>query len=339
MLVLGIETTCDETGAAVVENGERILSNIVASQHDIHSQYGGVFPELASRRHVETIIPIIDEALNTASVTLEEIDLIAVAHGPGLIGAVLVGLNTAKSLSFTCQKPLVGVNHVEAHIYAALMSQTSFPLFPSIGVILSGGHTTILTIQDIGSYALISQTTDDAIGEAFDKVAKIMRIPYPGGPKIEQLAKKGNPQRFEFSAGFVKKRPLDFSFSGVKTAVLYAVKGQNGSLAQSDHLTESDKCDIAASFQRVVFEDVINKTRAAAKILQCHSLVFGGGVTNNQRLREMCSEQLPEYQLYWPSIGLSLDNAAMIAGLGYHQFQQSGGNRLDLEPQSRIAFH
>lgn len=339
MLVLGVESTCDETGCAVVRDGKEILSNVFASQHDIHSRFGGVFPELASRRHVDTIIPILDEALEKASVTLYDIDLIAVAHGPGLMGALLVGLNAAKTLAFSCQKPLIGVNHVEAHIYSAMMSQSTPPPFPSIGVVLSGAHTSIIYIHDIGNYELLAQTTDDAIGEAFDKVAKVMGIPYPGGPKIEALAKNGDPFRYKFKPGHVKKRPLNFSFSGIKTGVLYTVKGQNGSLSTPDQISESDKSDIAASFQYVVFQDVIKKTLTTAKERNCKSIVFGGGVTNNNRLKEMFAEDAADYQLYWPSAGLSLDNAAMIAGLGYHQFSRRGsGDGLDLEAKTRIAF-
>lgn len=339
MLVLGVESTCDETGCAIVRDGKEILSNVFASQHDIHSQFGGVFPELASRRHVDAIIPVLDEALEKASVSLQDIDLIAVAHGPGLMGAILVGLNAAKSLAFSCQKPLIGVNHVEAHIYAAMMSQSSPPSFPSIGVVLSGAHTNIIYMHDIGSYELLAQTADDAIGEAFDKVAKMMDIPYPGGPEIEAIAKNGDPYRYDFKSGRVKKSPLNFSFSGIKTGVLYTVKGQNGSLATPTLLSESDKCHVAASFQRVVFEDIIKKTLTAARERNCNSIVFGGGVTNNNRLREMFADTADGYQLYWPSAGLSLDNAAMIAGLGYHQYNSRGsGDNLHLEAQTRITF-
>jgi len=339
MIVLGIESTCDETACSLVKNGKEILSNVVASQHDIHELYGGVFPELASRRHVDAIIPVIDEAVKTANIKLEAVDLIAVARGPGLIGALLVGLNAAKTLAFALQKPLIGVNHIEAHIYAALMSQDAQPSFPCIGVILSGAHTSILYINEIGDYELISQTVDDAIGEAFDKVAKVMGISYPGGPKIEALAKKGNPFRYAFKTGHVKKRPMDFSFSGIKTGVLYAVKGQNGLLDNKDTLLESDKSNIAASFQRIVFEDVIKKTLKAAAERDCKSIIFGGGVTNNSRLKEMFTEQAVNYTLCWPSFGLSLDNAAMIAGLGFHQYKKRGASDdLFLQPQTRIHF-
>ncbi|MGA8164363.1 MAG: tRNA (adenosine(37)-N6)-threonylcarbamoyltransferase complex transferase subunit TsaD [Waddliaceae bacterium] len=340
MLVLGIESTCDETGAAVVKQGKEIFSNVVASQHDIHSKFGGVFPELASRRHVETMIPVIDEALNKAKVTLQEIDLIAVANGPGLVGALLMGLNAAKTLAFSLKKPFIGINHVEAHLYAAIMSSPAPPPFPCLGVVLSGAHTSLVYMPEMGRYELLGQTIDDAIGEAFDKVAKVMGLPYPGGPKIEALARRGDPDRYPFKAGKVKGKPFHFSFSGIKTGVLYTVKGQNGGIVDGDVIAASDKPDIAASFQQTVFSDVISKTVKAAKNSRSQSIVFGGGVTNNRRLREMFSEAVPPCQLYWPSEGLSLDNAAMIAGLGYHCYRHKElGDHLDLEALPRIGFH
>jgi N6-L-threonylcarbamoyladenine synthase len=337
MLVLGIESTCDETACSVVRNGKDILSNVIASQNDIHAKYGGVFPELASRRHIDVIIPVIDQALNQANVELREIDLIAVAYGPGLLGSILVGLNAAKTLALALNKPLVPVNHVEAHLYAALMPLYA-PPFPCIGVVLSGAHTNLLKIKDIGQYEVLGQTVDDAIGEAFDKAAKIMDLPYPGGPHIEILARSGNLNRYQFKAGKVKERPLDFSFSGIKTGVLYAVRGQNGT-SEKSVLSLADKCDIAASFQEAVFSDVINKTLKTAKNEQIHTIVLGGGVTNNQRLRNMFKEAAPEYNILWPLPGLSLDNAAMIAGLGYHRYKILGGGvSLDIDAATRMNF-
>ncbi|MFQ5729875.1 MAG: tRNA (adenosine(37)-N6)-threonylcarbamoyltransferase complex transferase subunit TsaD, partial [Waddliaceae bacterium] len=211
--------------------------------------------------------------------------------------------------------------------------------FPCLGVVLSGAHTSILHVKEIGRYELLGQTTDDAIGEAFDKVAKVMNLSYPGGPKIEALAEKGDPGRHPLKTGRIKKRPLDFSFSGIKTGVLYAVKGQNGAMNGKDMVSTSDKSHIAASFQHTVFSDIIKKTLKAAEERQCQTIVFGGGVTNNRRLRGMFSEAAPNHQLYWPSSGLSLDNAAMIAGLGYHRYKQRGtGDSLDLEALTRIRF-
>jgi len=338
MLVLGLESTCDETAAAVVKDGKGILSSVISSQIDLHTTFGGVVPELACRRHVEVIIPVIDEALSKAGVTLKEIDLIAVAHGPGLIGALLIGVNAAKTLALSLNKPFIGVNHIEAHLYAALMSHKEQPTFPSIGVILSGGHTSLLKMEDIGKHQLISQTVDDAVGECFDKVAKIMDLPYPGGPIIEKLAQSGNDQAYTFKGGKVKGSPLDFSFSGLKTAVLYAIKGQNEK-NKAWTLSEQEKCDIAASFQRAAFIDIVNKTLLAAEQENCKSLIFGGGVTNNQQLRKKFLEAAPHLQQWWPSFGLSLDNAAMIAGLGYHNFLQRNrqGDDLSLEAVTRFS--
>lgn len=339
MFVLGIESTCDETACSVVENGTLILSNVVTSQHDIHSQYGGVFPELASRRHAETMIPVINQALMDASLTLDDIDLIAVANGPGLMGSLLVGVNAAKSLSLSLKKPLIGVNHVEAHLYAALMSQSELPTFPCLGVVLSGAHTSLVLIEEIGKYSVIGQTIDDAIGEAFDKVAKVMDLDYPGGPKVEKLARDGNPHTFPLKSGRVKGKTFHFSFSGIKTGVLYAVKGQNGKEQERTPITKQEKADIAASFQHAVFSDIIKKSLLAAKEYNCQTLIFGGGVTNSQTLREMYRYSAPEYTHFWPSGGLSLDNGAMIAGLGYHAFQRKmHGDSLDLEALTRITF-
>jgi N6-L-threonylcarbamoyladenine synthase len=312
-----------------VENGQKILSNVVASSADIHERYGGVFPELACRRHIDAILPVIDEALHKAAVTPEQIDLIAVAKGPGLVGALLIGMNAAKGLSIAWDKPFIGVNHVEGHLYASMMDLDSIPL-PALGIVVSGGHTLLLKILDVGSYEPIGTTVDDAAGEAFDKVASLLSLPYPGGPHIERLAKTGNPKGFSFSPGRVKKNPLDFSFSGLKTAVLYAVKGQN--------LTDVQKADVAASFQETALTDIARKAFMAAQTFPCQAIFLGGGVCNNQRLRAIFQEQFPDMPIFWPPANLSLDNAAMIAGLGAKKFLVRGGvgDPLDLEVQTRI---
>lgn len=329
MLVLGIESTCDETACSIVRNGNEILSNVVASQIDLHAQYGGVVPELACRRHVDLLLPVLEEALKQANVQISDIDLIAVSQGPGLVGALLIGLNAAKALSLALNKPFIGVNHIQAHLYAALMSHPETISFPCLGVVLSGGHTSLLHMQGLSHYSPISSTVDDAIGEAFDKVATILQLPYPGGPQIEELAKSGNAARYPFRAGNVKGKPLHFSFSGIKTAVLYTVR--------ESALSTSDKCDVAASFQRAAFDDIVYKAVAAAKQYECRTLLFGGGVTNNRYLRHLFAETASEYQCVWPAIGLSLDNAAMIAGMGYHLFQQRGiGDPLTLEAYTRV---
>lgn len=329
MLVLGLESTCDETACAIVRNGKDILSNVISSQIDLHAEYGGVVPELACRRHVDVMIPVIDEALKQAKVSLADIDLIAVAQGPGLIGALLIGLNAAKALSIALEKPFIGVNHVEAHLYSAVMSQIEPVKFPCLGVVLSGGHTALIKMMALGQYVPLAQTVDDAIGEAFDKVAKIMGLPYPGGPQIEVLAQRGNRHRYPFKSGYVKSNPIDFSFSGLKTAVLYAVRDRI--------LSEEDKCDLAASFQRAAFSDIVGKALLTANHNGCNTLIFGGGVTNNQKLRQMFKEAAPTLNQLWPSPGLVLDNAAMIAGLGYHVYSERGevGDNLNLEAFTR----
>lgn len=339
MIVLGIETSCDETSCSIVKNGNEILSNIVTSQIDLHAEYGGVVPELSCRRHVDVFIPVLKQSLEEAHVSLNMIDLIAVAYGPGLIGALLIGVTAAKTLSLALNRPLIGVNHVEAHLYAALMSQPVPVEFPCLGIVLSGGHTALVRMEDIGSYSLIGETVDDAIGEAFDKVAKQLGLHYPGGPQIESLALQGDKYRFPFKPGKVKGQPLNFSFSGLKTAVLYTLKGQNKETASPLPLTEKNRQDIAASFQHAALTDVVDKAILAAEKHRCQTLVFGGGVTNNQQLRRLITEKAPGLKALWPPLGLSLDNAAMIAGLGYHTFLKKGhGDSLDLAPVTRIAF-
>lgn len=337
MLVLGIETTCDETACAIVKDGREILSNIVSSQIDMHAEYGGVVPELACRRHVDTLIPVMEEAIAQAQTPLSNIDLISVAYGPGLIGALLIGITSAKALSLATGKPFIGINHIEAHLYAALMSCDQQVSFPCLGVVISGGHTALIKMEDIGTYTLIGQTVDDAIGEAFDKVGKLMGLPYPAGPAIEALAVHGKPTH-PFKGGRVKGRPLDFSFSGLKTAVLYTLQGQNlrgGEIV----LDEQGKADISASFQQAVFQDLIEKTMRAAQQTGCRTILFGGGVANNQTLRRLFASKAADFECLWPSKGLSLDNAAMIAGLGYHKFKKKGcGDTFDLEAATRIAF-
>lgn len=335
MLVLGIESTCDETACSIVQDGKHILSSIIASQHDIHSQYGGVFPELACRRHVEVILPVIQEALDKANVSFKEIDLISVAKGPGLIGALVIGMNAAKSLSLAWNKPFIGVNHVEAHLYAAMMDN---PMqFPAIGLVISGGHTFLVKIEDVGSYQLIGSTVDDAIGEAFDKVASLMGVSYPGGPVIEKIAKEVTSSPYSFKAGVVKGFPFDFSFSGLKTNVLYTLRGQNAESRENLSLTDQQKSEIAYAFQEAALSDIVKKASLACEHFSAKALYVGGGVSCNMRLRDLMKGKLPNFPIYFPSKGLSLDNAAMIAGLGYHRYLMQGkGDSWDLVPQARL---
>jgi N6-L-threonylcarbamoyladenine synthase len=326
MIILGIESTCDETGAALVQDGRFILSNIIASSADIHEQYGGVFPELACRRHLDAIIPVIEEAIQP--VKPEKIAAIAIARGPGLIGALLIGMQAAKGLSIAWNKPLISVNHVEAHLYGALMSAEQPWLFPALGIVLSGGHTLLVKILDVGRYEILGTTVDDAIGEAFDKVGSLLGLPYPGGPKLETLALKGDPTRFPFKAGRVKKNPLDFSFSGLKTSVYYAIRDRI--------LGGEEKADIAASFQETAFNDIASKAALAMESFSPKAIYLGGGVSCNLRLRALFAERFASLPIFWPAKNLCLDNAAMIAGLGYHKFLQNpAGDPLDLDVTPR----
>jgi N6-L-threonylcarbamoyladenine synthase len=336
MIVLGIETTCDETAASVVRDGKEILSNVIASQVEIHRKFGGVFPEVASRSHVEMLPAIMRQALAEAKVSIDQIDLVSVAKGPGLIGPLLIGVNAAKAFAMGIQKPFIGVNHVEAHLYAAMMNQEA-PIFPSLGVVLSGGHTFLVLIRGLGVYERIGSTVDDAIGEAFDKVAQLLDLPYPGGPEIEQLALQSKKtSSFSFKPGRVKEKPYNFSFSGLKTNVFYSIYGQNGSKKGPCPFSLEQKADLAHAFQEAALGDVVKKSINAAHAFGCRAIYIGGGVSNNKRLRVLFSEQAPSLAIFWPPLGLSLDNAAMIAGLGFHVYQKQGADSMSLEPQTRI---
>lgn len=334
MLVLGIETTCDETSCAVVREGREILSLVTASQIEQHRQFGGVVPELACRRHIDAIVPVLEASLQDASVSLNDIDAIAVARGPGLIGALLIGVQFAKALAWAIGKPVVGVNHIEAHLYAAIMSAPpGAALFPALGLVLSGGHTSLFIIRDIGNYQRLGTTVDDAIGEAFDKCARILGCPYPGGPEIERLAQGGDPKRFALKSGRVKANRLDFSFSGIKTAVLYTVQA----LEKTAPLTEQDRRDIAASFQKALFDDVIEKTALSLTRFDLSSVFLGGGVTQNRMLRDQFASRIWVASHFAPP-ELCLDNAAMIAGLGYEELKRGRATK-EFEAQAAIDFY
>lgn len=312
--ILGIESTCDETAAAVVVDGREIITHVIASQAAVHEQFGGVYPELASRHHLDKVSPIITEALRSAP----PIDCVAVAQGPGLVGSLLVGINAAKGVAMGLGVPLIGINHVEAHLYAAIMGKQDTVQYPALGVVLSGGHTALLLIKKIGEYELISSTADDAVGEAFDKVAAMLDLPYPGGPHVEKLAKEGDPHAHPFRAGRVKTNPFAFSFSGLKTSVLYA--------CQKPH----SKADIAASFQRAAFSDIKKKMTLALEQFPCRSILLGGGVTNNKALRDLLNFDLPTFL---PPPPLTLDNAAMIAGLAYEKSPAMSPSNLTPKPR------
>ncbi|HLG90793.1 MAG TPA: tRNA (adenosine(37)-N6)-threonylcarbamoyltransferase complex transferase subunit TsaD [Candidatus Saccharimonadales bacterium] len=321
MRILGIETSCDETGAAVVEDGQKLLSNVVASSLDLHIPFGGVVPEIAARSHIEVILPVIDEALKNAKTDWEQIDAIAVTKGPGLLGSLLVGVLTARTLAIAKKKPLYGINHVEAHVYAAFL-EAKKPQFPLLALIVSGGHTQLVLFRDHFKYEVLGRTMDDAVGEAFDKVAKILGLPYPGGPSIAEAAKNGRPDTISLPMAKMENR-YDFSFSGLKTAVLRVAQAQSGhaydfpSMKLPEALSDAQKADIAASFQKTAVETLVRHLKAAEVELNPKSVVIAGGVAANQALREAASGRLSTFVIY-PGFNLCTDNAAMIGALGFY---------------------
>ena len=323
MKILGIESSCDETAAAIVEDGKKLLSNVVVSQIDIHKEYGGVIPEIAARSHIEAINPVINKALAEANLTIDDIDAIAVTYAPGLIGSLLIGTLAARTLAILHHKPLVKVQHVEGHVYANFLNEKQ-PEFPLLALIVSGGHSQLVLFKDHGNYELLGQTNDDAIGEAFDKVAKILGLPYPGGPAIARAAKDGDKFKYHLPDARLK-HPYDFSFSGLKTAVLRAVQKEVGvsydfpSFKLKDKLKTSEINDFAASFQYTAIKTLVTKTVKAYNEFQPKSVVIAGGVAANQELREQLKAALPIDIDYAP-ISLCTDNAAMIATLGYYKF-------------------
>jgi len=314
MLILGIETSCDETAAAVVEDGKVILSNIIASQHDIHAKYGGIVPELASRRHIENLPVVISEALKTAGRTFEEIDILAVTRGPGLMGALLVGLSAAKGIAWALQKPLVPVHHLHGHILAAGLTQ-ELPR-PFLCLVVSGGHTSLYRVESPVEISEISSTRDDAAGEAFDKVAKMLGLGFPGGPAVEKEAEKGNPARFDFPVPKVRGDRLAFSFSGLKTAVRNVIGDAPA------------KADVAASFQRAAVKSLVSKTIAAAEQFGLPFIALAGGVACNGELRKRMKEAADKkgMRVVWPEPVLCTDNGAMIAAAGYYLYRENPDN-------------
>jgi N6-L-threonylcarbamoyladenine synthase len=337
--LLGIETSCDETAAAVVEDGRIILSNVVASQVDIHAQYGGVYPEVASRQHVITIYPIIEQALQLAHLTLEDVDGIAVTRGPGLSGSLVVGLNTAKGLALANDLPIIGVNHLEAHIYSAWLETpdgvaNDEPKFPLLALIVSGGHTELSLMTGHLEYQRLGGTLDDAAGEAFDKVARLLGLNYPGGPAIEEAAVSGNPRAFDFPRAWLEDS-WNFSFSGLKTAVLREVRR-----LEASNLPLPVE-DLAASFQTAVVDVLVGKTLSAAREFAAEDILVAGGVSANQSLRQLFFEK-SDCTVHIPPIALCTDNAAMVAGVGYYRFKHGLRDELDIDalpnwPLSELA--
>jgi N6-L-threonylcarbamoyladenine synthase len=327
--ILGIETSCDETAASVVEDGNTLLSNAVLSSMDLHTAYGGVVPEIAARSHIESIIPVIETALKDARCDWQDIDGIAVTYGAGLGGSLLVGVMTARTLAITKQKPLLAINHVEGHLYANFLTQTSLPSyvlpkaqpeFPMLGLIVSGGHTQLVLFQDHFDYTLLGQTRDDAVGEAFDKVAKILGLPYPGGPSISKRATQGDPGTYSLPKARLDN-DYDFSFSGLKTAVLRLAQAEVGkdhafpSQELSKLLSEAQKSNIAASFERTAIETIVDKAVLAYEAFKPKSVVIGGGVASSIELRRQLAERLP-LPIAYTDPKLCTDNGAMIATLG-----------------------
>lgn len=336
MLVLGIETSCDETAAAVVEDGQEILASVVASQDALHAEYGGVVPEIACRAHLETIVPVVDRCLHDARADLSDIAAVAVTNRPGLIGALLIGLSSAKALAFSRSLPLVGVNHLHAHMYASIMSKPPDVAmrFPAVSLVVSGGHTSLFLTHSPIRHDLLGATTDDAAGEAFDKVASLLGLGYPGGPAIDAAAKRGDPRAVDFPRSRLKDKPLDFSFSGLKTAVLYHCRGQDSSMRGSARdMAEEEVADVAASFQEAVVDVLVEKTLEAARRTAAKAVLLGGGVAANSRLRS----QLPAaaeprgLPVFCPPIRLCTDNAAAVAGVGCHLFMAGERCGLDVD--------
>jgi len=315
VLVLGLETSCDETSASVVKDGRRILSNVISSSQEFHKKYGGVIPEIASRLQLELINYVVKRALS--GVSLNKIDLIAVTSGPGLAGSLLVGISFAKALSFSRDTPCVGVNHLRAHLYANFFNKRP-PAFPFVGLLVSGGHTALVYVSGFNEFELLGQTRDDAAGEAFDKVAKILSLGYPGGPIIDEISRGVNPAKVKFTRPYLKKDSLDFSFSGIKTQVLYYVRDR------ADHINPRLTKETAAGFQEAVVEVLVNKAILACRRREVKQIVLGGGVSRNSRLRNVLSVEVRPYgiEVFYPEPTLCTDNAAMVAGLGYQLYKK-----------------
>jgi len=333
MMILGIESSCDETAAAVVADGHRIYSSVVASQVDTHHIYGGVVPELASRMHLEAIVPVVDSALAEADITASKIDAIAVTRGPGLVGALLVGFSFAKAYARALNKPWVGINHLEAHLHSVFLDNPAPPAFPFVALLASGGHTNLYQVTGHLKAELLGQTRDDAAGEAYDKVAKLLGLGYPGGAVIDRLAHKGDPTAIQFPRPYLDKSGFDFSFSGLKSAVLRHVE-------QNPDPTPRQVNDIAAGFQEAVVDVLTHKLLHAAKTYRCNEIALVGGVAANRRLKSRLAVDVEQagLQLHVPPIALCGDNAAMIAGLGYHYCRAGQYGDLASDVYSRTRF-
>jgi len=326
MIVLGVETSCDETGISLVKDGKVILANVVVSSLKIHSKYGGVIPEIASRLQLESIAGVYCAAIKEAKIKAADIDLVAVTKGPGLPGSLLVGVSFAKALALSLGKPILGVNHVHSHIYANILCHRNIKL-PCVALVASGGHTSLFYVKDFSNIQVLGQTQDDACGEAFDKVAKIMGLGYPGGPLIEKLARNGNKRKIKFACSGTRG-PLDFSFSGIKTAVLYYLRDKR-------QKTKSKDADLAASFQESVVNVLVNKSLMACKLKNAKHLLVGGGVAANSSLRQKLISGAGDSRIdcFFPPIDLCMDNAAMVGGIAYFLYKQGARDNLYLNTQ------
>lgn len=332
--ILAIESSCDETAASVVRNGREILSNIISSQIEIHKKYGGVVPEVASRKHIENISGVVKEALEESKLGIDDIDAIAVTYGPGLVGALLIGINYAKSLAYAWDKPLIGVNHIEGHISANYIEDKSLEP-PFMCLVVSGGHTHLVYVEDYGKYEVMGRTRDDAAGEAYDKISRALNLGYPGGPKIDKLAKSGNKEAIYFPRAKLNEESLDFSFSGLKSAVLNYI---NQTTQKGGKIIEAD---VAASFQESVIDVLVEKLIKAAKLKDCDKIALAGGVASNSRLREVLEMKCENNKLllYRPSPVLCTDNAAMIASCAYYKYKNKefADFSLNASPNLEIA--
>ena len=313
-LILALETSCDETSASVIADGRIVLSDVISSQIPVHQKFGGVVPEIASRKHIENVIPVVDQALREAKVTLNDITAIGVTYGPGLVGALLVGVSVAKALSFATDKPLIGVNHLEGHIFANFLSHPELKP-PFMALVVSGGHTSLVYVKGYNEFELLGQTRDDAAGEAFDKIARVMKMPYPGGPYIDRLAKTGNPEAIAFPRALMGRDNFEFSFSGLKSAVL------NYLHSAEQRGEEVNNADVAASFQAAVVDVLVSKVLLAANKCAVKQIVIAGGVAANSGLKLKLAQRCQEANiaLYYPETILCTDNAAMIGCRAYYQ--------------------
>lgn len=336
MLILGIDTSCDDTSAAVVEDGKRVVSNIVSSQQEIHAKYGGIVPELASRRHLEMIVPVVDEALQQAGVSLSDLGAVAVCHGPGLIGSLLVGCSFAKSVCYSRDIPLVAVNHLEGHVLSPFLADP-LPTFPFLSLVVSGGHTSLYLARDFGVYEELGRTRDDAAGEAYDKVSKLLGLEYPGGPVIDRLAREGDASALDFPRAYLPDS-LDFSFSGIKTAVLNHLHNMKQKAGGNLILSDNERRNIAASFQAAVVDVLVRKTEWAMRKKWIRKVSLAGGVAANQELRRRMQDMAKEREaeLFIPPVSLCTDNAAMIAAAAYHRAVKKEFARLDLNPRAYL---